>query len=272
MHKFLIASLVSGAAVWSATGLPAEPTSSDGDAGAAVEAADDVSANPDRPRDGKDPRDAARRRGRPDGERPQGRRGRQRRGSNEEFGARGPDRGGPPRDMLPPLLRALDADGDHEISADEIENAAAALKTLDANSDGKLTPDELRPQFARRGPRDGEGGPAPGEGRGRRFRGDREGFGPPEGFGAPKEGGPPRGRRGFGRGDGPPPEGADGEPGARRRGKGRREFRDGDGPRRRGPHGDRKDGDRPRPPRGGPDGEAPPDSDQPADAPNETKA
>lgn len=79
---------------------------------------------------------------------------------------RGPDQGFRPPMM--PLMRALDADGDGELSAEEIENATAALKKLDTDKDGKLTRDELRPQFGRpggqgdfRGP--GRGGPG-GEG------------------------------------------------------------------------------------------------------------
>jgi hypothetical protein len=71
------------------------------------------------------------------------------------------DRPAPP---LPPFLRALDADKDGEISASEIENAAAALLTLDANKDGKLTRDELappRPDFPAGPPRrDGPDGGA----------------------------------------------------------------------------------------------------------------
>jgi EF hand domain-containing protein len=46
---------------------------------------------------------------------------------------------------LNPVLAALDSDHDGEISADEIENAAVALRTLDKNHDGSLTPDELLP-------------------------------------------------------------------------------------------------------------------------------
>ena len=63
----------------------------------------------------------------------------------------GPGEGNrPPRQ---PLELALDANGDGVIGADEIANAAAALKTLDKNGDGKLTEDEYRP------PRpDGRGG------------------------------------------------------------------------------------------------------------------
>jgi len=44
-----------------------------------------------------------------------------------------------------PVLAALDADHDGEISASEIGHAAAALKTLDRNHDGYLTVDELVP-------------------------------------------------------------------------------------------------------------------------------
>jgi len=46
---------------------------------------------------------------------------------------------------LNPVLAALDADHDGEISAGEIQNATAALKTLDQNLDGRLTPDEVLP-------------------------------------------------------------------------------------------------------------------------------
>lgn len=46
-----------------------------------------------------------------------------------------------------PLMIALDADGNTEISAAEIKGATAALKKLDKNKDGKLTSDELRPRF-----------------------------------------------------------------------------------------------------------------------------
>jgi len=91
-------------------------------------------------------------------------------------GQRGPGRDG--GRFGGPMLRALDPDGDGEISATELENAAKALAGLDANSDGKLSREELFP-----------GGPAgPGE---------RQGPGRPGGFGGP--GGPP----GFGRGQEP---------------------------------------------------------------------
>jgi hypothetical protein len=44
-----------------------------------------------------------------------------------------------------PVLAALDADHDGEISAWEIEHAAASLKKLDRNHDGYLTADEVIP-------------------------------------------------------------------------------------------------------------------------------
>jgi hypothetical protein len=44
-----------------------------------------------------------------------------------------------------PVLAALDADHDGEISAWEIDHAAAALKKLDRDHDGYLTADELVP-------------------------------------------------------------------------------------------------------------------------------
>ncbi len=44
-----------------------------------------------------------------------------------------------------PVLAALDADHDGELSADEIQNSSAALKGIDKNGDGRLTPDELIP-------------------------------------------------------------------------------------------------------------------------------
>ncbi len=69
-------------------------------------------------------------------------------------GREGGMRGAPPS----PLMDALDTDKDGELSAEEIANAATALKTLDKDGNGKLTEDELRPQMG--GP--GEGGPGRG--------------------------------------------------------------------------------------------------------------
>ncbi len=45
-----------------------------------------------------------------------------------------------------PIVKALDKDRDGALSAEEIDNAAAALRTLDANGDGALSRDEMRPQ------------------------------------------------------------------------------------------------------------------------------
>jgi hypothetical protein len=50
--------------------------------------------------------------------------------------------GGPPK---PPVLTAIDENGDGEISAEELKNASKALNALDKNKDGELTEDELRP-------------------------------------------------------------------------------------------------------------------------------
>ena len=106
---------------------------------------------------------------------------------------RRPENGGdhhhPPHDQL---REALDADHDHQLSAEEIKNATAAILSLDTNNDGMLTDDEFRPPMPRGGP-EGRGPEGRGpEGRGPEGRGP-EGRGPegrgPEGRGAP--GGPP---------------------------------------------------------------------------------
>ena len=69
-------------------------------------------------------------------------------------GGRGPGgRGGHP------IVRALDADQNHEISATELANASAAILTLDANKDGAVSADELHP--ARPTPPDGVTPPTP---------------------------------------------------------------------------------------------------------------
>jgi hypothetical protein len=44
-----------------------------------------------------------------------------------------------------PIMLALDANTDGELSAAEIANAPTSLKALDLNKDGVLTPDEYRP-------------------------------------------------------------------------------------------------------------------------------
>jgi hypothetical protein len=53
--------------------------------------------------------------------------------------------GKPHRPPPSPIIAALDANHDGVISADEIAQASAALKTLDQNGNGQLTPDEYRP-------------------------------------------------------------------------------------------------------------------------------
>lgn len=96
------------------------------------------------------------------------------------FGGRPVEGGGPPGGPFGPpripIMTAIDANGDGELSADEIAKAAEALKKLDKNGDGKLSREELRPQFGPgfgpRGPGDGPGpagkpgGPRGGAGQG----------------------------------------------------------------------------------------------------------
>src|SRR5690606_10226977 len=69
----------------------------------------------------------------------------------EEGGGRGP--GGERAGFLArlPLMKALDTDGDGELSAEESASAAAALAMLDKNGDGKLSAEELRPPRPQRG-------------------------------------------------------------------------------------------------------------------------
>jgi hypothetical protein len=62
---------------------------------------------------------------------------------------------------VPPILAALDTNGDGELDATEIANASAALQQLDTNGDGTLTRDELCPH-----PPGGPGGPGGPEGSG----------------------------------------------------------------------------------------------------------
>ena len=50
-----------------------------------------------------------------------------------------------------PLYKALDKDGNGELSAEEIANASKALRALDKDKDGKLSRDEIAPAFGRRG-------------------------------------------------------------------------------------------------------------------------
>lgn len=62
-------------------------------------------------------------------------------------GSGGPGHGGPggPGRGGHPVVRVLDADRDHEISAAEIAGASAALLTLDANKDGAVSAEEFHP-------------------------------------------------------------------------------------------------------------------------------
>lgn len=71
-----------------------------------------------------------------------------------------PGQGGPV--PFGPLLRALDTDGDGELSASEIADSPKALAKLDKNGDGKLTRDEIGPPPGAPGAipaRPGEGNP-----------------------------------------------------------------------------------------------------------------
>lgn len=75
------------------------------------------------------------------------------------------ERGGPGGDRQPlnAVLVAIDANGDHEITTDEMKNAFAALQKLDANKNGKLDRAEIYPEMAggpggQRGHRDFGGG------------------------------------------------------------------------------------------------------------------
>ena len=120
---------------------------------------------------------------------------------------RRPENGGdhhhPPHDQL---REALDADHDHQLSAEEIKNATAAILSLDTNNDGMLTDDEFRPPMPPGGP----------EGRGTRTRG-AEGRGPggrgPVGRGPERRGPEGRGPEGRGpEGRGPGGRGAPGGP------------------------------------------------------------
>jgi len=90
--------------------------------------------------------------------------------------ANAPQNGGRP--PQPAIVKALDANGNGVIDADEIANAPAALKALDKNGDGKLTPDEFMGSNPRMGPPPGS---AAGNGNGDLPPGDEAPPGPPPG-------------------------------------------------------------------------------------------
>jgi Ca2+-binding EF-hand superfamily protein len=83
--------------------------------------------------------------------------GGQGRGEGRGRGGDGRGPGGPGQFDL--AFNALDTDHNGEISADEINNAPASLKTLDKNGDGQITEDEVTPDFGGRGFGGGPGGP-----------------------------------------------------------------------------------------------------------------
>lgn len=86
----------------------------------------------------------------------------------------GPGGGGRPNMFsFLPVLIALDADKNGELSEKELNNATAALKKLDKNGDGKLTEDEIRPER----PPGGRGGRGGFGDRGGDMRGGQGGFG-----------------------------------------------------------------------------------------------
>ncbi len=158
------------------------------------------------------------------------------------------------------LMRALDTDGNGELSAEEMDNAPAVLKSLDSNNDNKLTRDDFpdRPQSPSRGAR--------------RQRGDADGDDSERPASRSKRGRPdadrgPGGHRGHDADRGPGGHGRRGPDADRERGghRGHDADRERDG--RRGPDADRErgghgrrgpDADRERGGRRGPDADREP--------------
>ena len=87
----------------------------------------------------------------------------------------GGQHGGPPPGGHP-IVAAIDVDQNHEISAEEIDNATKALKALDKNGDGKLNEEDLGKMGPPGGGRGGGHGPGHGGG-----PGGRDGAGADEG-------------------------------------------------------------------------------------------
>ncbi|WP_261367249.1 EF-hand domain-containing protein [Aporhodopirellula aestuarii] len=143
----------------------------------------------------------------PPGGRPGQGGGRQGGGSGGERGPGGRQgMGGAGVQQTPPLLRIFDANGDGELSSNEIDTAAVALRKLDQNRDGKLTAEELRPagpggQQGRQGGAGMQGGPGQ--------RGGRQGTGGRPSGGGTQEGGRPGGGGGGGGDRGGDPAQAD---------------------------------------------------------------
>ncbi|WP_146395471.1 hypothetical protein [Planctomycetes bacterium CA13] len=140
----------------------------------------------------------------PPGGRPGQGGGRQGGGPGGYGGGRGQGMGGTGAQQMPPMLRIFDTDGDSELSSEEIDAAAVALRKLDLNRDGKLTAEEFRPT-AQQGPQGQGRGGSRGAMQGGQPGGGRPGSGSlgggPAG-GGPAAGGPPGGGRPGGGGNG----------------------------------------------------------------------
>lgn len=113
-----------------------------------------VGAQPPDDQNGDRPRAERRDGDQPNGDRPEGDREGRRGPRGEGRGPGGGFGGGFGGFRMPPnpVVAALDADEDGELSEAEINNAVKALKALDKNNDGKLAGDEIRPQFGPGGP------------------------------------------------------------------------------------------------------------------------
>jgi hypothetical protein len=98
---------------------------------------------------------------------------------------------GPPPEHRDPLRAALDANRDHELDADEIKAAPAAIARLDADGDGRIDRHEFRPP---RPPGGADRGPGSGA-RGERPRGGPGEDGRPPREGRRESGGPADGER-----------------------------------------------------------------------------